>query len=72
MKILNYLLLTILLALPLTTYADSLRFVVVTIDGQVVAVPAKEFLLMVIEWLGWAGLLLAFGYFLRVLRHKVF
>jgi hypothetical protein len=72
MKVFNYFLLTILLALPLTTYADSLRFVVVTIDGQVVVVPAKEFLMMAIEWLAWAAAILAFGYFLRIVRYRVF
>lgn len=72
MKYLNYLLLMLLLVFPFSTYADSLRFVVVTIDGQIVVVPAKEFLLMVIEWLSWAGIILAFGYFLRILRYRVF
>jgi hypothetical protein len=60
------------LVFPMESYADSLRFVIVQADGQVIAIPGKEFLLIIIQFLGFAGAVFAFGYFLRLLRYRIF
>jgi hypothetical protein len=62
----------IALVFPMESYADSFRFVIVQADGQVIAIPGKDFLYMVVTWLGYAGAVFAFGFFLRILRYRVF
>jgi len=57
---------------PMDSFADSFRFVIVQADGQVIVIPGKDFLYMVVTWLGYAGAVFAFGFFLRILRYRVF
>jgi hypothetical protein len=62
----------IALVFPMESYADSLRFVIVQADGQVIAIPGKEFLSIVMIFLQYIGLAFAFGFVIRLLRYRVF
>lgn len=65
-------LLTIVLcSFSMELYADSLRFVLITDDGQVVAIPGKEFLSIVLIFLNFAGLTFALGFIIRMLRFRI-
>lgn len=57
---------------PMESHADSLRFVIVTDAGQVLAIPGKEFLSIVMIFLQYAGLTFAFGFVIRMFRYRVF
>jgi len=62
----------VLFSFPADSFADSLRFVLITAGGEVVAIPGEVFLDIVLKFLGTAGLVFAFGFFLRILRYRLF
>jgi len=62
----------VLFSFPADSFADSLRFVIVQADGKVIAIPGKEFILIIMKFVFAAGVVFAFGYFLRLLRYRIF